>query len=50
MPYEVALSRVRMALVPYLTDGKSLEDVAELFPDIFGPPEFTDYRRLAGPA
>ncbi len=42
MPYEVALSRLRMALVPYLTCGKSFGDVTELFTDIFGPPEFTD--------
>jgi hypothetical protein len=50
MPYEVAMSRLRMALVPYVTEGKRLEDVTELFPEIFGPPEFTDYRNLAGPA
>jgi hypothetical protein len=50
MPYEVALSRLRMALAPYVTEGKSLEDITELFPEIFGPREFTDYRSLAGPA
>ncbi|MCP1912687.1 hypothetical protein J2R96_005167 [Bradyrhizobium elkanii] len=50
MPYEVALSRLRMALVPYVTEGKRLEDITELFPKIFGPPELTDYRGLAGPA
>lgn len=50
IPYEVALSRLRIALVPYVTEGKSLEDITELFPEIFGPPEFTDYRSLAGPA
>jgi len=50
MPYEVALSRLRMALVPYVTEGKRLEDITELFPKIFGPPEFTGYRSVAGPA
>ncbi|KQT12890.1 MULTISPECIES: hypothetical protein [unclassified Bradyrhizobium] len=42
MPYEVALSRLRMALVPHLSGGKGFGDVTELFTDIFGPPEFTD--------
>lgn len=42
MPYEVALSRLRMALVPYLTGGKCIGDVTELFTDIFGPQEFTE--------
>jgi len=50
MPYEVALSRLRMALVPRVTKGRSVEDVTELFSEIFGPPAFTDYQSPARPA
>lgn len=40
MPYEVALARLRMALVPYLIGGRSLKDFTGLFAEVFGP-QFT---------